>query len=291
MTESFKLTQRTGLVLEGGGFRAIFTAAVLELFHQNNIFFPYVVGVSAGGAYGVSYVTRQQGRNLATSCYVSDKRYCGVKHLIRSGNYFNWDFVYQQIPMELLPLDYDALRNSATHFQVAVTNCQTACAEYFDVTGPLASPERLCKLLTATSSLPFISKMKVIDNSKYLDGGLVDAIPFDHALRMNNSRAVVVLTRPKGYVKEQSKSDSLFGAVYRKYPTLVKVMNERADSYNKKLKQIEQLEAQGQLFVIRPREAIPVGRMQNNPQLLANVYFEVMNEIAEDVDKLKRWLT
>ena len=282
------LTNNTGLVLEGGGFRAIFVAAALDVLHKHELFFPYVIGVSAGAAYGVSYVTRQQGRNLLTNKFINDKRYCGIKHLIKNGDYLNWDFAYKEIPVSLCYLDYEALKTSTSKFQVVLTNCKTALPEYFDANN--SSPEYLCDILSATSSLPFISKMRIINGEKYMDGGLTNAIPIDHAFSQNNKRLVVITTRPKGYVKKESKSMRFFGMFYKKYPRLVEVVNKRIDNYNIRLREIEHLETEGKIFVIRPENPIPIGRLENNPQVLEKVYFDSMKEIEKEISSLIDWL-
>ena len=282
------LTSNTGLVLEGGGFRAIFVAAALELLHEHELFFPYMIGVSAGAAYGVSYATRQQGRNLAANKFINDKRYCGMKYLIKNGDYFNWNFMYKEIPTSLLYLDYEALKTSSSKFQMVLTNCDTALPEYFDANN--SSPEYLCDILSATGSLPFISKMRIINGNKYLDGGISNVIPIDHAFSQNNKRLVVITTRPKGYVKEESKSKTLFKIFYRKYPHLVELMNNRIANYNARLREIEHLEVEGKIFVIRPENPIPIERLQNNPQVLEKVYFDSMSEVENKIQQLKDWL-
>ena len=283
------MTENTGIVLEGGGFRAIFVAAALEVFHRHNLFFPYAIGVSAGAAYGVSYVSRQQGRNLKTNKYINDKRYCGFKHLLKNGDYFNWDFIYKQIPETLSPLDYNELRNASTHFYIALTHCETAQTVYMNANTD--SPKRLCTLLSATSSLPFISKIKKIDDQPYLDGGISNAIPIEHGFENGCKKLVVVLTRPKGYRKEDSKTNQLFKIFYQKYPELIKLMYERVSRYNKKLIEIEKLADEGKIFIVRPNRHIPIGRLENNPDVLQKVYFEATSEIEQHIiPQLKQWL-
>ena len=282
------LIHNTGLVLEGGGFRAIFVAAALEVLHRRELLFPYVVGVSAGAAYGVSYVSRQRGRNLLSNKFIGDKRYCGLKHLIKNGDYLNWDFAYKEIPVSLCYLDYEAMKTSTSKFQVVLTNCETALPEYFDAND--SSPGYLCDILSATSSLPFISKMRIINGNKYLDGGLTNAIPIDHAFAQNNKRLVVITTRPKGYVKKESKSMKLFRIFYRKYPRLIEIINKRIENYNARLREIEHLETEGNIFVIRPQNPIPIGRLENNPQVLEKVYFDSMKEIEKEISSLIDWL-
>jgi len=282
------MLDNTGLVLEGGGFRAIYVAAVVEVLHQNNLFFPYMIGTSAGAVYGISYATRQQGRNLETNHYINDKRYCGMKHLLKTGNYFNWDFIYKQIPTSLLYLDYGELENTPVRFYAVATNCETAQAEYLSLN--TSSPDKLRDILTATSSLPFISKMKEIDGNLYLDGGIADAIPIKQAFNQGNKRLVVVLTRPKGYRKESSSTAFFSKIFYRKYPQFVKLMQERTAKYNRQLEEIELLASEGKVFVIQPKETIQIKRLENNPEVLEKVYFKSMKEIEEQIPVLKDWL-
>lgn len=282
------MTEKTGLVLEGGGFRAIYSAAILEVFHRHNIFFPYVVGTSAGAAYGISYVTRQQGRNLATNRYIDDKRYCGIKHFLKQGNYFNWEFVYKEIPTKLIPLDYEELIKTQTVFEAVLTNCRTAEACYVSMN--VNSPELVCDYLTATSSLPFVSKIKQIDGEPYLDGGLADAIPVQEAFRKGNERLLIVLTRPKHYRKKKSGLAFWFKVFYRKYPKMIERMKTRNDEYNRCLDEIEKLEKEGKVFVIRPEKDISVKKSDNNPELLQKVYEETLSEAELIIPKLKEWL-
>ena len=282
------MLNNTGLVLEGGGFRAIYVAAALEVLHKNDLIFPYMIGVSAGAAYGVSYATFQQGRNLETNQYINDKRYCGMRYLLKNGNYFNWDFMYRQIPLSLSYLNYAKLENSPIRFYAVATNCETVQAEYFPVN--TSSPDKLRDILTATSSLPFISKMKEMDGSLYLDGGITDAIPIKQAFKQGNKRLVVVLTRPKGYRKKDSNAEFFSKIFYRKYPQFVKLMQERVAKYNEQLKEVERLYSEGKLFVIQPKETIQIKRLENNPGVLGKVYFESMKEVEKNIPALKNWL-
>lgn len=280
--------EETGLVLEGGGFRGIFTAAVLDVFLREKLLFNYVIGVSAGAAYGVSYVSRQYERNLAVNRYVGDKRYCGWRNYFRNGNYFNWDFVYREIPETLVPFSFETFMNSGIRMRVVVTNCLTGNAEYPYLNN--SSIERFRELLTATSSLPFISGMVNIDGNFYMDGGIADAIPVQQAFRDNMHRLVVILTRPKGYRKEESRASALLRIVYRKYPNMVKSFLERADRYNKTLDELEKLEGEGKAFVIRPKSPLKVARMENDPEKLREVYDETILQMENVVPRLKDWL-
>ncbi len=280
--------EETGLVLEGGGFRGIFTAAVLDVFLREKLFFNYVLGVSAGAAYGVSYVSRQYERNLAVNQYVGDKRYCGWRNYFRNGSYFNWDFVYREIPEKLIPFSFETFRSSGVRMRVAVTNCLSGKAEYPYLND--TSNDRFRELLTATSSLPFISRMVEMDGKSYMDGGIADAIPVQQAFKDKMDRVVVILTRQEGYRKKESRATAILRVVYRKYPNMVKSFLERADRYNKTLDMLEQLEREGKVFIIRPQSPLKVARMENDPEKLRKVYDEAVLQMENVIPRLKEWL-
>jgi predicted patatin/cPLA2 family phospholipase len=280
--------EETGLVLEGGGFRGIYTAAVLDVFLREKLFFNYVLGVSAGVAYGVSYVSGQYERNLAVNRYVGDKRYCGWHHYFRNGSYFNWDFVYREIPEKLIPFSYGTFMSSGIRMRVVVTNCVSGKAEYHDLNN--TSNDRFRELLTATSSLPFISRIIEIDGNYYMDGGIADAIPVQQAFRDKMDRLVVILTRPEGYRKKESRATAILKLAYRKYPNMVKSFLQRTDRYNKTLDRLEQLEREGRVFIIRPQFTLKVARLENDPVKLKKVYDEAVLQMGNVIPRLKEWL-
>jgi predicted patatin/cPLA2 family phospholipase len=280
--------EETGLVLEGGGFRGIYTSAVLDVFLREKLFFNYVLGVSAGAAYGVSYVSRQYERNLAVNQYVSDKRYCGWRNYFRNGSYFNWDFVYREIPEKLIPFSFETFHSSGVRMRVVVTNCHSGESEYPYLND--TSNDRFRKLLTATSSLPFISPVVEMDGNYYMDGGIADAIPVQQAFRDKMDRVVVILTRHEGYRKKESRATAILRVVYRKYPNMVKSFLERAHRYNKTLDMLGQLEREGRVFIIRPRSPLKVARMENDPEKLRKVYDEAVQQMENVIPRLKEWL-
>ncbi|MBI9067875.1 MAG: patatin family protein [Salinivirgaceae bacterium] len=283
-----RIREKTALVMEGGGFRGIFTAGVLEVFLKNKLYFDYAVGVSAGALYGVSYVSQQPNRNLEVNKYISDKRYAGFGNWLRKGSYFSWDFILNVIPNSMVSLDYETLKNSATKFWIGTTNCETGEAEFFLLNETNKSD--FVSVLAASCSLPFISPIVNYGNKKYLDGGLADSFPFEHALNAGNKKAVVILTRPKGYVKAPLKSTLIFKWHYRKYPKLLKAILSRPDVYNKSLKKLEELEREGKVFVIRPENEITVGRLENKPEKTELVYNEGMKVAEKCLPELKKWL-
>lgn len=282
------VTNGVALVLEGGGFRGVYTAGVLDAMMQESLFFDYLIGVSAGAAYSVSYVSRQYQRNLEVNRFVRDKRYCSLNNYLKLGTYFNWDFVYHTIPTQIIPFDYEAYNQSSSHLHVVVTNITTGKPEYKEL--KTNNPIAFRDWLTATSSLPFIARPKIIDNQAYMDGGLSDSIPVNKALADGNNRAVVVLTRPKGYRKKPVRNDWMLRLVYRHYPLLVERIQARAHEYNRTLDQIEELEQEGKVFVIRPSEFSMVSRLENNPDVLRKSYDSALLQMETTLPKLRQWL-
>lgn len=267
----------------------MYTSGVLDALLTKQIYFPYVIGVSAGAAYGISYVSRQFGRNKEVNLkYTSDPRYMSWGNFLKKGNLFDWDFVYGEIPNTLVPFDYKAFFSSSTEFVVGVTNVLSGKAEYLSTKG--MERKELLAAVTASSSLPVVSKMATVNGQLYMDGGLADSIPIIKALDSGNERAVVVLTRDGSYRKKNAGMQWFIKAAYRKYPKLVNSVITRAGRYNNTLEQLDKLEKEGRVFIIRPKSPIPVSRIENNSQKLDALYQVGYDEMLYQFTALLEWL-
>jgi predicted patatin/cPLA2 family phospholipase len=278
-----------GLVLEGGGLRGIYTAGVLDTFLKHQLIFSYVIGVSAGTAYGASYVSKQIGRNREVNLrFTSDPRYLSFYNLLKTGNIFDSNFVYHEIPSKLIPFDFDAFYQSGIRFQIGVTDCATGKIEFRD--GNKLSPGELMDTLAASSSLPFVSKMATLQKKRYLDGGIADSIPIYQAFTDGNARAVVVLTRNKGYRKKPVRYQWVVKIFYRRYPNLVNAILCRPSIYNQTLDELEKMQEEGKIFIIRPQQTITVSRIEKNTQKLMDLYETACIETEQILPALKNWL-
>ncbi len=282
------MINNTALVLEGGGFRGIFTAGILEVFLEKQLFFESVYGVSAGASYGASYMSQQPGRNIAVNEYIGDKRYWSLNNLLREGSLFSWEFTYEVIPQTLIPFDYDTLKNSDSNFYVGTSNCLTSEPEYFRVND--LDRKDIMTILIASGSLPLIAPIVSYKGKSLLDGGLADSIPFEYALNNGHERAVVILTQPKGYLKEPLKYKALFKCFYRKHPKVYEMMLSRAERYNASISRLEQLEKEGVVYVIRPYEKLQISRLENKPHKTAKVYAAAMDQARDEFSDLQKWL-
>jgi predicted patatin/cPLA2 family phospholipase len=282
------MIEKTALVLEGGGFRGIFTAGILEVFLEKQLFFESVYGVSAGASYGASYISRQPGRNIAVNEYIGDKRYFSLRNWFREGSLFSWNFIYDELSQNLLPFDYQALKESESKFFIGTSNCVTGEAEFF-LSNELNKKD-FQTVLTASGSLPLIAPIVSYGGKLLLDGGLADSIPFQYALSHGHKRAVVILTRPLNYQKEPLKYGAFFKWYYRKHPKVYEMLLFRAERYNASLRQLEQLEKEGVVFVIRPEETLIVSRLENKPYKTARIYNAATVQAKKEFSNIQEWL-
>ena len=256
---------KTALVLEGGAFRTIFSAGVLDAFLDGGLPLPNLtIGVSAGAAYGVSYLSGQSRRNLQLICnYANDKRYMGVRHLLDRENrsYFDLDFSYNVIPNELLPFDYEAFRAYPGSMKAVVTNLESGEAEYPEV--PRDDRENL--VLQATCALPFLFPIIEIEGKPYLDGGCADPIPWRRAFEEGAERVLVILTRERSYQRKPSdKQQLVLERKFHAYPHFLETMAHRAEAYNLCREELFKLEEQGKLLVITPRSTQGFSRTERD---------------------------
>jgi len=230
------IDNNTGLVLEGGGMRGVFTCGVLDYFMDHNIRFPYTIGVSAGACNGLSYISRQRGRAKYSNIDLLDKyHYIGLKHLLKKKNIMDYDLLFGEFPERILPYDYDAYFSSPDRFVMVTTNCETGEANYFE---EKKDKQRVLDICKASSSLPFVCPIVYVDGVPMLDGGIVDSIPLLRAVEDGYQNNVVVLTRNRGYRKE-AKDHKIPSIIYRKYPNIREALGRRCAVYNEQLEMVE----------------------------------------------------
>ena len=254
-----KIDDKTGLVLEGGGMRGVFTSGVLDAFMKHGVEFPYIVAVSAGACNGMSYVSRQPGRARYSNIDMMEKYdYISLRNLLTKGCIFDPDLLYDRLPNELFPFDFDTFFHSPTIYEMVVTNCRTGQAEYLS---ERHDPQRALDIVQASSSLPYVSKIVMVDGKPMLDGGIVDSIPVERAISQGYERNVVILTRNKGY-RKTGRDRKIPHFFYRDYPRLRVMLSHRLESYNRQLELVEQLEREGKIVCIRPERPLEVDRIE-----------------------------
>lgn len=255
---------------------------------EQDFYFPYVLGVSAGACNAVDYVSKQAGRTR--DCMIVKEKqydYLRFKNLVTKHSLFDMDMIFDRYPNEIYPFDFDTYFNSEMECELVVTNCNTGLPEYLD---ERKDRSRLLNIIRASSSVPLGSPVVEIDSQPYLDGGLADSIPLIHSLRKGHKKNVVILTRNMGYRKTApSKSRSLYIAAYKKYPNLVRTILNRHKVYNKILNYIEKWEEEGKVFVVRPMVR-PVSRTERNSSSLTRFYEHGYEQMKLQFDDMRRYL-
>ena len=269
---------KKGLVLEGGAMRGMFTCGVLDVMMEKGIAFDGAVGVSAGAVFGCNYKSAQAGRAIRYNTRISrDKRYCSASSFLRTGDLYGADFCYNRIPNELDPFDYETYKSSPMEFYVVCTDIATGKPVYKKCE---SCDESEIDWLRASASMPLVSHTVEIDGGAYLDGGISDSVPLDFFESIGYERCVVVLTQPRGYVKKKPRAMPVMKLMLRKYPRLVDAMERRHEMYNAACEYVFDRERSGDALVICPDEALPIGRIEKDPDKLRAVY-EIGREVCE----------
>ena len=277
---------KTGLVLEGGSVRGIYTAGVLDVFLEHGIHFDGVIGVSAGAIHGCSYLSGQHGRSIRYYMkYCGDPRFMSFKSLIKTGDLVGEAFCYHEIPEKLDVYDNEAFLKNNVPFYAVCSNVETGKPEYLRLTDMLADID----ILRASASMPYVSRIVEIDGKKYLDGGSTDSIPVDAFRRMGYEKNVVVLTRDISY-RKKPELRGLAKLMYQKYPAFAKVQADRYLHYNRQVERILELEKEGSIFAIRPSQPPAIGRMEKDPEKVLRHYNRGREDAMYCLPALREWL-
>lgn len=280
---------KKGLVLEGGAMRGMFTSGIIDVMMENGIEFDGAIGVSAGAAFGVNYKSRQIGRAIRYNMrFCNDPRYCGLKTFLKTGDLYSKDFCYKEVPYKYDVFDFETYKNNPMEFYVVCTDVLSGCPVYkkcddFDKDN--------FEWIRASASMPLVSGIVEIDGYKLLDGGVSDSIPLKYFESIGYEKNIVVLTQPRGYRKKKNSLMPLIRIALRKYPYLVKALENRHNDYNNAIDYIEMREKEGKILVLAPEKKLPVGKVEYNPEKLKETY-EIGRVFAtENIDRIKAFLS
>lgn len=251
--------KKIGLVIEGGGMKCAYNAGILDRFLDDHIQFPYVIGVSAGCANGASYLAGQRGRNLRFYTeHTKEKGYFGLGSFLKTGDLFGLDYIYSDCTNHdgNDPLDFPAMSKNPAEYCAVATNALTGEPHYF-YKKELSQDHY--EIIKASCALPAACRPRVIDGVPYYDGGVSDSLPLDHALSDGCDKVVVLTTKPRDYVKQPEKFRLFYSIRCRKYPKIVKLLNERHINYRKSMERMFELEKEGKAFLFQPSEHLEMG--------------------------------
>ncbi|WP_047986511.1 patatin-like phospholipase family protein [Ornithinibacillus californiensis] len=278
-----------GLVLEGGGSRGVYTAGVLHHLMEEDIYLPYVIGVSAGACNGSSYISRQIDRNRAVNIdYIDHPDYLSLRNLIKKRQLFGMDFLFDSLPNQLEPFDFDSFYEAKEEFAVGVTDCMTGEPVFYKRKD---YSKDILTVIRASSSLPLVAPVVPFDGRMLMDGGISDPIPIKQSEQDGNHKNVVILTRNRGYEKKPQSFSWYFRKKYKDYPGLLKAMEKRHAVYNETLQYIFEEEKKGNVLIIQPTEKLEVGRIERNKDKLTVLYNKGIVDAKKMSLELKEFLS
>lgn len=279
---------KTGLILEGGAMRGLYTAGVLDVMMEQKIDVDGVIGVSAGAVFGCNYKSRQIGRTLRyNSKYAHTSEFGGIRSLIKTGDFYNRDFCYRRIPFELDPFDVETFGSNPIDFYVVATNVITGNPVYHRCTD---GKEEDLEWMRASASMPLVSNIVEIDGFKLLDGGISDSIPIHFFHRIGYQRNIIILTRDASYRKKPGRMNFMFRFLMKQYPAVGRVMKKRHLQYNRQVKLAEQLARNGKALLIRPSKPLTISRTETDPKKLKETYDLGRRDAMERLEEIRAFL-
>lgn len=280
---------KLGIVMEGGANRTVFSCGVTDCFLEEELMPDYFIGVSAGIAFGVSYLSRQKGRNrIIAEQYMPDKRYMGLRYLFDRNmkSFYNIPFVFGEVPNHLLPFDYEAFAAFPGEVEAVATNIKTGRAEYLTV----PRDDKEFQALVASCALPGLFQPVKVGRKYYLDGGVSDSVPYRRAFEKGCDKVIVILTRTREYVKKTERVTKAVMKLYRDYPNLAESLKNRSSMYNQCMRELYRAEKEGKVFVFAPEDTCGVGRTESSPRKLGRLYEEGYYQAKESMHALRLYL-
>ena len=279
---------KTGLVLEGGAQRGMFTAGALDVMMERGVNFDGLIGVSAGACFGCNYKSHQPERAMRYNLkYIRDPRYCGLRSLIKTGDLYGADFCYREIPLRLDPFDSETFRKSPVEFYVVCTDVHSGEAVYQRLD---KGDEEDMDWIRASASMPMVSRVVHVGGRELLDGGAADSIPLRWFQSIGYGKNVVILTQPRDFVKEKNSMLPLIRVVLRKYPKLIDTMAHRHEVYNASTAYVRAEEAAGRAFVLAPDAPLPIKRTEKDPEKLRAVYEMGRRSMEKNLDAMMEFM-
>ncbi len=279
---------KTGLIIEGGAMRGMYTAGVIDVMMEKDLIFDGAIGVSAGAAFGCNYKSGQIGRVIRyNKRYCRDRRYCSVWSLLTTGDLYGADFCYRLLPDQLDPFDTEAYRKNPMEFHVVCTDMDTGKAVYHRCDHGTAQD---ILWMRASASIPVVSRPVEIGSRRLLDGGIADSVPVRYFERIGYERNVIILTRPEGYVKKRLKLIPLLRILFPRNQKMVEAIAHRHERYNETIRYIQQLEKEGKACVVRPLKDLKIGSVEHDPEELERVYQEGRAAAQIHLKEIKKFI-
>ncbi|MGN1343587.1 MAG: patatin family protein [Traorella sp.] len=279
---------KVGIICEGGGTKAAYTAGVLECLMDQNIKVPYTAGISAGAMCLIPYVSNQKERLRITGVdSTTRKEAVGIYPMIHEKAVFGINATYDYIEKEC-PLDLKAFRESETELEMGLYNLETGELEYFNK----SQYREDGSVVKAACALLILTHPVTIDGVKYMDGGLIDMIPVEAALRAGCDKVIFISTKEANYVRKPAPSYQLKLArlLYKNEPFVEKDLKVRHENYQKQWQKVKDLESQGKAIILRPSKDMGITRYTNDKDKLNQWYDLGYEDTLQQINSIREFV-
>ncbi|WP_432663357.1 patatin family protein [Wukongibacter baidiensis] len=276
-----------GLVLQGGGMRGVYTSGVLDFFMDRDLYFPYTIAVSAGACNAIAYMGKQRGLGKKICVgYIADNKCISYKNLVTKGSILEMDLIFNKIPNELEPFNFEEINNSTGKLIVTATDCCTGGPIYIDKD----ECDDIITAIKASSSVPFLTKAVEFQKMNLLDGGIADPVPIKKAIKDGNQKNVIVLTNEDGYIQRPFKMKWIAKRIYPDYMKLTEAILNSHKLYDETIDYINDLEDKGQVFIIRPSTYFKLRTFDRNTKKIEALYQLGYKDAENKYDELIKWM-
>ncbi len=279
--------EKTGLILEGGGYRGLYTSGVLDYLMEHDIYIPEVYGVSAGACNAISYAAKQPGRSATFNFeFCKDKRCNSCANLIKVRGLFDMQFIFEEIPRTAIPFHYDTFFHSEVNVHIGATNMLTGNCDFFT----REQMDWRMFPVRASCAIPLVSHIYYLNNTPYMDGGIAAPIPLRQSLNAGNNKHLIVLTQDPDYQKKISPSLSVIRRVYKKYPNFINTISRRHIVYNRQRKICRIMERTGQAIVLQPQDPVKVRNIRADVDSLKELYRIGYHDAQKNIERIRAFL-
>ena len=191
-------SNKIALGIEGGGFKSVFSAGVLDAFIINNFNpFEIYIGVSSGAMALSYYLSIQYKAYFSLSNKIClNEEFLSYKHALSEEGYMNLKYLIQ-FAIKKKPFDFNNIKKSTNNkqFYIVATNTDNGDPVYLT-----PNKKNIYRCLKATSSLPFFTKgICRMNGLNLMDGAWSDPIPARSAINFGANKVIVIRPHPVGY--------------------------------------------------------------------------------------------
>ncbi len=279
---------KIGLICEGGGTKAAYTSGVLECLLEENINVDYTAGISAGAMCLTGYVSKQKDRLRVLGIHsTSRKEAVGLYPLLHEHSVFGINATYDYIEKEA-PLDKKTFFENPCELEMGLYNIPTGQVEYYGK----SDYDDEGKLLKASCALLMLTKSVEFKGTRYMDGGLVDMIPIDQALRQHCDKVIFISTKESNYVRKPAPKWQLWlaGIMYRKQKHVRNDLAKRHERYQMQWQKVKDMEKEGKAIILRPSMDMGITRYTTDHEKLIKWYELGVSDTKKRIEEIKKFM-